>query len=81
MLRRLVVRGLVRAAPRARYLLLAVMACGQWQWSHYRPDEVGERGGPCPALMGTLNVRLNSAVHPEFPDRAVEARTCATSLA
>ena len=27
------------------------------------------------------NVRLNSAVEPEFPDRAVEVRTCATSTA
>ena len=38
------VRAQVRAAPRARYLLPAGMACGQWQWSHYRPDEVIERG-------------------------------------
>ena len=48
----------VRAAPRPRCLLPAGMACGQWQWSHYRSDEVGGRGGLCPALMGTLNVRL-----------------------
>ena len=47
----------VQAAPRARYLLPAGMACVQWQWSHYRPDEVDERGGPCLSLMGTLSVR------------------------
>ena len=66
----------VRAASRARYLLLAGMVFDQWQRSHYRPEEVSERGGPCPALRGTLN-----AVDPEFPDRAVEVRTCATSTA
>ena len=48
----------VRVASRARYLLLAGMACDQWQRSRYRPEKVGERGGPCPALKGTSNVRL-----------------------
>ena len=69
----------VRAASRARYLLLIGMASDLWQRSHYRPDEVSDR--PCPALRGTLNVRPNSAVDPEFPDRAEEVRTCATSTA
>ena len=71
----------VRAASRARYSLLTGMACDLWERSHYRPEEVSERGGPCPAFKGTLNVRLNSAVDPKFPDRAVEVRTCATSTA
>ena len=44
----------VRAAPRARYLLLTRMACDQWQRSPYRLEEVSERGEPCPALKGTL---------------------------
>ena len=44
-------------APRARYLLPAGMACGQWQWSHYRPGELGELDGPRLVLMGSLNVR------------------------
>ena len=48
----------VRAASRARYLFLTGMACDQWQRSQYRPEEDSERGGPCPALKGTLNVRL-----------------------
>ena len=47
----------VRASPRARYLPPGGMACGQWQWSRYGADEVGERGGPCPALMDTINDR------------------------
>ena len=48
----------VRAASRARCLLVAGMACDQWHRSHYRPEEVSERGGPCPALRDTLNGRL-----------------------
>ena len=32
------------------------MACGQWQWSRYSADEVGERGGPCPARMDTVTL-------------------------
>ena len=35
----------VRAASRARYLLLTGMVCDQWQRSHYRPEEVSEQGG------------------------------------
>ena len=38
--------GPVRAASRARYLLLAGMACDQCQRSRYRPEEVSEWGGP-----------------------------------
>ena len=48
----------VRAASRARYLLLAGMTCDQWQRLYYRPEEVSEWGGPCLALRDTLNVRL-----------------------
>ena len=83
----------VRAASHARYLILAGIACDQWQRSRYitgqRKSDVSEGGGPCPAL-GHVKPRLlyyvkrstiNSAVDPEFSDRVVEVRTCATSTA
>ena len=38
--------------------LLAWMARDRWQKWHYRPEEAGERGVPCSALRGMLNVRL-----------------------
>ena len=71
----------VRASSRARYLLLARMACDQWHRSRHRPEEVSERAGPCLALKDALNVRLTSAIESDFPNRAVEVRTCATRTA
>ena len=62
--------SLFGVTPRARYLPLMGMACGQCQWSRYGSDEVGAWGGPRLALMGTSTV--NSAVYPEVPKRAVE---------
>ena len=39
------------------------------------------RGGPCPAMGYVKLSLLNSADYPEFPDRTVGVRTCATSYA
>ena len=48
---------------------------GQWQWSHFRSNEVGERGGQCPALMGTTKrSTLNSAVYKTLSDRGQDLR-------
>ena len=72
----------VRDASAARYLLPTGMACGQWQWPHiHRSGEVGERGGPCPGFGARKTLGLNSAEHPEFPDRMVGVRAHATSSA
>ena len=54
------------------------MACGHWQWSRYRPDEVCEHwaGRAVAGFNGhAKRSTLNSAVYQEFPDRAVEIRT------
>ena len=42
-----------------------------------------EWDGPCPALMGTLIKLsiLNPPNNPEFPNRTVGARACATNTA
>ena len=63
------------------------MISGNYRMLHYRPDEVGERSGPCPPSGFDEHVKrltLNSAVYPEFPDRrgqGLEVRTGAMSLA
>ena len=46
--------------------------------------QVGSNGrtdGPCPAMGHVKLSLLNSADYPEYPDRKVGARTCATSFA
>ena len=46
-----------------------------------RSGEVGERGGPYPGFGARKTLVLNSAVHPEFPDRMVGVMFRATSCA
>ena len=71
----------VRVASGARCLLPTGMTSA---WSvaaaAQGSGEVGERGGPCPVFRARKTLVLNSAEHPEFPDRVV-GQALATSSA
>ena len=79
-----------RAATRARGCpLLTGMACEHCgrgritnQMNQMNPNQISERGRPCPTLRDTLDVRLhNYAVGPEYPEQPADVRTCVTSTA